>query len=30
MTPRAEIRPATPADVPGIAAVLAANGEPLE
>jgi GNAT superfamily N-acetyltransferase len=30
MTPRAEIRPATTADVPGIAAILAANGEPLE
>jgi GNAT superfamily N-acetyltransferase len=30
MTARAAIRPATPADVPGIAAVLAANGEPLE
>jgi GNAT superfamily N-acetyltransferase len=30
MTPRADIRPATAADLPRIARVLAANGEPLE
>ena len=30
MTPRANIRPATAADLPAIASVLAANGEPLE